>query len=128
MVHWPEVMMSFDETDGTLFSADAFGSYGAINGSIFADDKDFDSELLNEARRYYTNIVGKYGMQTTGASLPDDLIVTVWPTTLQFLKPSMIASRPLPLAGAHVPFSITEKLLPVNPWAASSLTACSTGE
>lgn len=67
MVHWPEVMMSFDETEGILFSADAFGSYGAINGSIFADDKDFDSELKSEARRYYTNIVGKYGMQTIGA-------------------------------------------------------------
>ena len=67
MVHWPEVMMSFDETDGILFSADAFGSYGAINGSIFADDKDFDSELKAEARRYYTNIVGKYGMQTVAA-------------------------------------------------------------
>ena len=65
MVHWPEVMMSFDETSGTLFSADAFGSYGAIQGSVFADGKDFESELLNEARRYYTNIVGKYGMQTT---------------------------------------------------------------
>jgi len=67
MVHWPEVMMSFDMTEGTLFSADAFGSYGAVNGSIFADDKDFDNELLDEARRYYTNIVGKYGMQTIGA-------------------------------------------------------------
>ena len=66
MVHWPEVMMSFDETEGTLFSADAFGSYGAINGSIFADGKDFEKDLLSEARRYYTNIVGKYGMQTTG--------------------------------------------------------------
>ena len=64
MVHWPEVMMSFDETEGTLFSADAFGSYGATNGSIFADGKDFEADLLNEARRYYTNIVGKYGMQT----------------------------------------------------------------
>ena len=67
MVHWPKVMMSFDETSGTLFSADAFGSYGAINGSVFADGKDFESELLSEARRYYTNIVGKYGMQTIGA-------------------------------------------------------------
>ena len=65
MVHWPEVMMSFDQTEGTLFSADAFGSYGATNGSIFADGKDFEADLLNEARRYYTNIVGKYGMQTT---------------------------------------------------------------
>ena len=42
MVHWPEVMMSYDETEGTLFSADAFGSYGAVNGSIFADGKDFE--------------------------------------------------------------------------------------
>ena len=67
MVHWPEVMLSFDETEGILFSADAFGSYGAINGSIFADSKDFEKELLNEARRYYTNIVGKYGMQTVAA-------------------------------------------------------------
>ena len=67
MVHWPEVMLSYDMTDGTLFSADAFGSYGATNGSIFADDKDFEKDLLNEARRYYTNIVGKYGMQTIGA-------------------------------------------------------------
>ena len=67
MVHWPEVMFSYDMTEGTLFSADAFGSYGATNGSIFADGKDFESELLNEARRYYTNIVGKYGMQTIGA-------------------------------------------------------------
>ncbi|MBQ1571338.1 MAG: FprA family A-type flavoprotein, partial [Clostridiales bacterium] len=66
-VHWPEVMLSFDETEGTLFSADAFGSYGAINGSIFADGKDFEKDLLGEARRYYTNIVGKYGMQTVAA-------------------------------------------------------------
>ena len=67
MVHWPEVMLSFDETEGILFSADAFGSYGAINGSVFADSKDFEKDLLNEARRYYTNIVGKYGMQTVAA-------------------------------------------------------------
>lgn len=67
MVHWPEVMFSYDMTEGTLFSADAFGSYGAINGSVFADGKDFETELLDEARRYYTNIVGKYGMQTIGA-------------------------------------------------------------
>jgi len=67
MVHWPEVMMSFDTETGTLFSADAFGSYGAVDGSIFADGHDFETELKEEARRYYTNIVGKYGMQTTAA-------------------------------------------------------------
>ena len=67
MVHWPEVMFSLDTTSGTLFSADAFGSYGAIDGSIFADMHDFESDLKNEARRYYTNIVGKYGMQTVAA-------------------------------------------------------------
>ena len=63
MVHWPEVMMSYDLTDGILFSADAFGMFGALNGRIFADESDFFTEHLDEARRYYTNIVGKYGPQ-----------------------------------------------------------------
>ena len=65
MVHWPEVMVSFDATDGTLFSADAFGTFGALNGALFADEVDFDRDYLDEARRYYTNIVGKYGPQVT---------------------------------------------------------------
>ena len=63
MVHWPEVMMTYDTTDKVLFSADAFGSFGALNGRIFADECDFMNEYLDEARRYYTNIVGKYGPQ-----------------------------------------------------------------
>ncbi len=63
MVHWPEVMMTFDKTAGTLFSADAFGAFGALNGNLFADEVDFFGDYLDEARRYYTNIVGKYGVQ-----------------------------------------------------------------
>ena len=63
MVHWPEVMMTYDTTDKILFSADAFGSFGALNGRIFADECDFMHECIDEARRYYTNIVGKYGPQ-----------------------------------------------------------------
>ncbi len=63
MVHWPEVMLTFDETTGTLFSADAFGTFGALGGSIFADGCHFERDYLAEARRYYTNIVGKYGVQ-----------------------------------------------------------------
>ena len=63
MVHWPEVMMSYEEKEGILFSADAFGHFGALNGAIFADEVDFDGDYMNEARRYYTNIVGKYGAQ-----------------------------------------------------------------
>jgi flavorubredoxin len=63
MVHWPEVMVSYDMTDGTLFSADAFGCFGALNGRLFADEVDFDRDYLDEARRYYCNIVGKYGAQ-----------------------------------------------------------------
>ena len=63
MIHWPEVMMTYDKTAHTLFSADAFGVFGALNGAIFADEVDFDRDYLKEARRYYTNIVGKYGMQ-----------------------------------------------------------------
>ena len=65
MVHWPEVMVSFDTTDGILFSADAFGTFGALNGALFADEVNFDRDYLDEARRYYTNIVGKYGTQVT---------------------------------------------------------------
>ena len=63
MVHWPEVMVTYDSTDKILFSADAFGTFGALNGAIFADEVDFNHDYMDEARRYYTNIVGKYGMQ-----------------------------------------------------------------
>lgn len=63
MVHWPEVMVTYDETTGTLFSADAFGTFGALNGAIFADEVDFANDYMSEARRYYCNIVGKYGNQ-----------------------------------------------------------------
>ena len=57
MVHWPEVMMTYEISHKILFSADAFGTFGALNGHLFADEVNF------EARRYYTNIVGKYGTQ-----------------------------------------------------------------
>lgn len=63
MVHWPEVMITFDTTDGILYSADAFGTFGALAGNVFADEVDFENKWLDEARRYYTNIVGKYGPQ-----------------------------------------------------------------
>ena len=63
MVHWPEVMMTYDLTDKILFSADAFGTFGALNGHLFNDEVDFMRDFLDEARRYYTNIVGKYGDQ-----------------------------------------------------------------
>lgn len=53
MVHWPEVVLSFEETTGTLFSADAFGKFGAL---------DVDEDWACEARRYYMGIVGKYGI------------------------------------------------------------------
>ena len=61
MVHWPEVMVSYDTTNGVLFSADAFGSFGALDGKLFNDEVDFDRDWLDDARRYLTNIVGKYG-------------------------------------------------------------------
>lgn len=63
MVHWPEVMVSYDTTDKILFSADGFGTFGALNGALFADEVNFERDYLDEARRYYTNIVGKYGDQ-----------------------------------------------------------------
>ncbi len=61
MVHWPEVMVTYDTTNGVLFSADAFGTFGALDGKLFNDEVDFKRNCIDEARRYYTNIVGKYG-------------------------------------------------------------------
>ena len=61
MVHWPEVMFAYDKTDKILFSADAFGTFKTLSGALYADEVDFDKDYLNEARRYYANIVGKYG-------------------------------------------------------------------
>ena len=61
MVHWPEVMVTYDKTDKILFSADAFGTFGAMNGNLFADELNFERDWLDDARRYYSNIVGKYG-------------------------------------------------------------------
>lgn len=64
MVHWPEVMFTYDATEGILFSADAFGVFGTNNGNIFADELNYQAQdFVDDARRYYTNIVGKYGMQ-----------------------------------------------------------------
>ena len=67
MVHWPECMVTYDAYDKILYSADAFGTFGALNGNIYADEVDFEHEWLEEARRYLTNIVGKYGAQVQAA-------------------------------------------------------------
>ena len=67
LVHWPEVMFTYDSTDKVLFTADAFGTFGALDGAVFADEVDFERDYLDEARRYYSNIVGKYGMQVQNA-------------------------------------------------------------
>lgn len=61
MVHWPEAMVTYDLTNGVLFAADAFGSFGALDGKLFNDEVNFDRDWIDDARRYYTNIVGKYG-------------------------------------------------------------------
>ncbi len=80
MVHWPEVMVTFDTTEGVLFSADAFGTFGALAGNLWADELDFEGEWLDDARRYYINIVGKYGVQVMNtlrkaAALPIKMIL-----------------------------------------------------
>jgi flavorubredoxin len=63
MVHWPEVMVTYDTTDHILFSADAFGSFGALNGNIFNDEVNYERDWMEDSRRYFLNIVGKYGIQ-----------------------------------------------------------------
>lgn len=66
MVHWPESMVCFETTTATLFSSDAFGSFGTLDGGIFDTELDF-AHYENEIRRYYSNIVGKYGNPTQKA-------------------------------------------------------------
>ena len=94
MVHWPEAMMTYDEKDKVLFSADAFGTFNALNGNLFNDELDFNRECLDEARRYYTNIVGKYGPQVQNvlkkaSSLDIQMICPlhgpVWRSNLNFI-------------------------------------------
>ena len=94
MVHWPEAMMTYDEKDKVLFSADAFGTFNALNGNLFNDELDFNREWLDEARRYYTNIVGKSGPQVQNvlkkaSSLDIQMICPlhgpVWRSNLNFI-------------------------------------------
>ena len=94
MVHWPEAMMTYDEKDKVLFSADAFGTFNALNGNLFNDELDFNREWLDEARRYYTNIVGKYVPQVQNvlkkaSSLDIQMICPlhgpVWRSNLNFI-------------------------------------------
>lgn len=59
-VHWPETMMTLDTREGVLFSGDAFGSFGTLDGGVFDDEINFDY-YIDDMRRYYSNIVGKYG-------------------------------------------------------------------
>ncbi|MBC8537168.1 FprA family A-type flavoprotein [Feifania hominis] len=67
MVHWPEVMMTYERSEKILFSADAFGSFGALGGNLFNDELHFERDWLPDARRYFANIVGKYGPQVQAA-------------------------------------------------------------
>lgn len=66
-VHWPETMMTYDTTDAILFSADAFGSFGTLDGGIFDDEVDFEKYYEDDMRRYFSNIVGKYCNMTQKA-------------------------------------------------------------
>ncbi len=90
MVHWPETMMTWDETDQILYSADAFGSFGTLDGGIFDDEINLDF-YEDELRRYYSNIVGKYGMQVQKAL-----------DKLSGLDVKMIASTHGPIWRSHI--------------------------
>jgi flavorubredoxin len=91
MVHWPETMMTFDETDKVLFSADAFGSYGTLDGGVFDDEINLEF-YSDELRRYYSNIVGKYGLQVQKAL-----------DKLEGVDVKMIASTHGPIWRSHIP-------------------------
>lgn len=71
-LHWPETMMTYDNTDKVLFSCDAFGSFGTLDGGIFDDEITFEPYFIDEMRRYYSNIVGKYSNMVQKALLKMD--------------------------------------------------------
>lgn len=81
MVHWPEVMLTYEQTKKILFSADAFGTFGALNGNLFVDQVEYGRHFLSETRRYYANIIGKFGsqVQTAFAKLPIPSISMICP-------------------------------------------------
>lgn len=81
MVHWPEVMLSYEQTKHILFSADAFGTFGALSGNLFADQLEYGRHFLSETRRYYANIIGKFGSQVQAAfnKLPISSIEMICP-------------------------------------------------
>lgn len=106
MVHWPEVMFTCEEREKILFTADAFGAFGALSGNLFSDEMDYEDVFLDEARRYYANIVGKYGAQVQAAlgkvsSIPIRMICPlhgpVWRKNLDYiLKKYDLWSRYMP--------------------------------
>ncbi|MFO7818991.1 MAG: FprA family A-type flavoprotein [Halanaerobacter sp.] len=81
MVHWPETMMTYEEKTGTLFSGDAFGGFGTLDGGIFDSEVNID-HYESEIRRYYSNIVGKYSpmVQRAISKLSDLEIEIIAPT------------------------------------------------
>ncbi len=91
MVHWPETMMTYEEQEKVLFSADAFGSFGALDGAVFDDEMDFHG-LRDEMRRYYSNIVGKYGSPVQKAM-----------QKLKDVEIKMIAATHGPVIRGHIP-------------------------
>ncbi len=91
MVHWPETMMTYEESEKILFSADAFGSFGSLDGAVFDDEMDF-SRFHDEMRRYYSNIVGKYGNPVQKAM-----------EKLSGVEIKMIAATHGPIIRSHIP-------------------------
>jgi len=81
MVHWPEVMLTYERTKNILFSADAFGTFGALGGNLFVDQMEYGRHFLSETRRYYANILGKFGSQVQAAfaKLPISSISMICP-------------------------------------------------
>lgn len=91
MVHWPETMVTYHSNDGIVFSGDAFGSFGSLDGGIFDHEIEF-SYFEDEMRRYYSNIVGKYGNPVQKAL-----------EKLSALKINTIAATHGPILTKHIP-------------------------
>ena len=116
MVHWPEVMMSFDESDNVLYSADAFGKFGGLERCGFYGSQDEDWSC--EARRYYFNIVGKYGCQVSsllGKVMRFPVLPAPWTAATPPTAPGDISARSLTTVCPMTPCSPS--------WGTGSVTA-----
>ena len=108
MVHWPEAMVTFDTTNGVLFSADAFGSFRSLDGKLFADEFDFDREWIDDARRYYTYEPEQKGVMIVYASMYGNTEAAAEVLAAKLTARGVTNTRLYDVSSTHVSYLISD--------------------